>query len=160
VIRVGIGYDTHRLESGRRLVIGGVEIPAESGPVGHSDADALLHAVIDALLGAAGLGDIGGHFPPGDPRWKGADSREMLRLVVAELEAHGWSIGNVDANVIIERPRLAPYIVAIRACLAETLGLDTGRVSVKAKTNERLGPVGDGSAMVAEAVALIERTRN
>jgi 2-C-methyl-D-erythritol 2,4-cyclodiphosphate synthase len=156
-MRVGIGYDIHRLEAGRAFVLGGVAIPAAQGPAGHSDGDTLLHAIIDALLGAAALGDIGGHFPPGDPRWKDADSLDLLRRVGAELDAGGWRVENIDANVIVESPRLAPHIAAMRACIAGALGLDIERVSVKAKTNERLGAIGAGFAIAAEAVALIEQ---
>ncbi|HLZ71678.1 MAG TPA: 2-C-methyl-D-erythritol 2,4-cyclodiphosphate synthase [Dehalococcoidia bacterium] len=156
-MRVGIGYDTHRLVAGRRLVLGGVELEAERGLEGHSDADVLLHALIDALLGAAGLGDIGGHFPPGDPRWQDADSAELLRFVADELAQAGWSVANIDANVLAERPRLAPQIAAMRERIARTLGVPLGRVSVKAKTNEGLGPVGEGLVISAQAVALIER---
>jgi 2-C-methyl-D-erythritol 2,4-cyclodiphosphate synthase len=159
-MRVGIGYDIHRLVAGRRLVLGGVELEAEAGLAGHSDADVLLHALIDALLGAAALGDIGGHFPPGDPRWQDADSRELLRSVVEELALAGWSVANVDANVIAERPRLAPHIAAMRDAIARTLGVPVGRVSVKAKTNEGLGPAGEGLAISAQAVALIERAES
>lgn len=156
-MRVGIGYDIHRLQVGRRLLLGGVELPAERGALGHSDADVLLHAVIDALLGAAALGDIGGHFPSDDPRWQDADSTGLLRQVVQELDAAGWKIENVDANVVVEQPRLAPHLPAIRGRLAQVLGLPMDRVSVKAKTNERLGPIGEGNAIAAQAVALIER---
>jgi 2-C-methyl-D-erythritol 2,4-cyclodiphosphate synthase len=156
-MRVGIGYDLHRLEPGRRFVLGGVELSSPRGPTGHSDADPLLHAIIDALLGAAALGDIGGHFPPGDPRWKDADSRELLRRVVGELDAAGWEIENVDAVVIVEAPRLAPHIAAIRESVALSLSVTRERVSVKAKTNEGLGPIGEGLAVAAQAVALIER---
>lgn len=157
-MRVGIGYDIHRLVAGRRLVLGGVELEAELGLAGHSDADVLLHALIDALLGAAALGDIGGHFPPGDPRWQDADSRELLRAVVDELTLSGWRVANVDATVIAERPRLAPHIAAMRDGVARTLGVAVGKVSVKAKTNEGLGPLGEGLAIGAQAVALIERS--
>ncbi len=156
-MRAGIGYDLHRLVPGRRFVLGGIELPSASGPEGHSDADVLLHAVIDALLGAAALGDIGGRFPPGDPRWKDADSGTLLRAVKLDLDAAGWSIENIDANVILEQPRLAPYIAAIRGRLAELLELPLDRVSVKAKTNERIGSIGEGLAVAAEAIALIDR---
>ncbi|HZQ35725.1 MAG TPA: 2-C-methyl-D-erythritol 2,4-cyclodiphosphate synthase [Dehalococcoidia bacterium] len=159
-MRVGTGYDIHRLVAGRRLVLGGVELDAEAGLAGHSDADVLLHALIDALLGAAGLGDIGGHFPPNDPRWQDADSRELLRSVAAELAIGGWCVANVDATVIAERPRLAPHLAAMRDSIARTLGVPLGRVSVKAKTNEGLGPVGEGQAISAQAVALIERSEH
>lgn len=156
-MRVGIGYDTHRLAAGRRLVIGGVTLPNAQGLLGHSDADVLLHAVIDALLGAAALGDIGGRFPPGDERWRNADSSAMLRQVAVELAAAGWRVGNVDANVIAEQPRLAPHLPAMCAAIAAALGVDVGRISVKAKTNEGLDATGAGLAIAAQAVALIER---
>jgi len=150
-MRVGIGYDIHRLVAGRRLVLGGVELPAEQGLLGHSDGDVLLHAVIDALLGAAALGDIGGRFPPNDARWQDAESGELLRLVATDLDVAGWRIENIDANVIAEQPRLAPHLAAMRGRLAELLGMPMENVSVKAKTNERLGPVGEGLAITATA---------
>ena len=156
-MRVGIGYDIHRLEAGRGLVIGGVQLLSERGALGHSDADVLLHALIDALLGAAALGDIGGHFPAGEPRWKDADSAELLRLVHAELDAAGWKIENIDANVIVEQPRLAEHLLPIRGRIAAVLGLPVDCVSVKAKTNERLGPVGAGDAIAAQVMVLIDR---
>jgi len=156
-MRVGIGYDIHRLEAGRSLLLGGVPIPSDRGATGHSDADALLHAVIDALLGAAGLGDIGGHFPSSDPRWQGADSAGLLRLVAAEVAAAGWTVENLDANVILEQPRLAAHIMEMRTRVAETLAVEVERISVKAKTNERLGPVGEGEAVAAEAIVLLRR---
>lgn len=136
-------------------MIGGVELPHSAGPVGHSDGDVLLHAIIDALLGAAALGDIGTHFPPGDPCWRDADSVELLRLVVEKLDAAGWRIENMDSNVIAEAPRLAPHVEPIRRRLAGVLGVEVERVSVKAKTNERLGPIGEGAAIAAQAVVLI-----
>jgi len=156
-VRSGIGYDVHRFADGCRLVLGGVWLPGEQGLSGHSDADVLLHAVIDAMLGAAALGDIGGHFPTADPKFFGADSRMLLRETVKLLDAAGWRPVNVDATVIAERPLLAPHIPAIRASLAESAGMAADRVSVKAKTNEGLGFLGAGEGMAAFATALIER---
>jgi 2-C-methyl-D-erythritol 2,4-cyclodiphosphate synthase len=155
--RIGTGYDIHRLAAGRRFVLGGVELPADRGPLGHSDGDALLHALIDALLGAAALGDIGGHFPPSDPAWQDADSRELAARVAAEVRAAGWALINVDATVVLESPRLAPQIAAMRQAVATALGIDVTRVSIKAKSNEGLDAVGEGRAVAAHAIALIER---
>jgi 2-C-methyl-D-erythritol 2,4-cyclodiphosphate synthase len=154
-IRVGLGYDIHRLTEGRRLVLGGVPIDWERGLLGHSDADALSHAIIDALLGAAALGDIGRHFPDSDERWRGADSIDLLTHTVALLAGQGYVVGNVDSVVVAEAPRLAPHIPAMRARLAEALGVDVSSVSVKATTDEGLGPVGRREAIAARAVALI-----
>ena len=155
-MRIGFGYDSHRFAEGRRLVLGGVEFPGERGLDGHSDADALLHAVIDALLGAAALGDIGSHFPDDDPRWKGADSAKLLEAVVAEVSAAGYGVANVDATVVCERPRLRPMIDAIRARIAALLGVDVSAVSVKGKTNERMDDTGAGVGLAANAVVLLE----
>lgn len=159
-MRVGFGYDSHRFEEGRRLVLGGVEIPYDKGLKGHSDADVLIHAVIDALLGAAALGDIGSHFPDTDPAWEGADSARLLESVVAEVHSAGWRVGNVDATVICERPKLLPHIPAIRSRLAELIfpGESGGvkRVSVKGKTNEKMDDVGAGAGIEVHAVALLE----
>ncbi len=154
-MRVGQGFDVHALISGRRLVLGGVEIPFERGLAGHSDADVLLHAITDALLGAAALGDIGRHFPDTDPRYKDADSRVLLRDTAQLLAGRGFRIVNVDATVITEAPRLAPHIRSMVENIAADLAIDAGRVNVKAKTCERLGLVGRGEGIVAEAVALI-----
>jgi 2-C-methyl-D-erythritol 2,4-cyclodiphosphate synthase len=151
--RAGIGYDCHRLSDGRRLVIGGVEIPHERGLDGHSDADVLAHAVIDALLGAAGLGDIGEHFPDTDERWRDADSMVLLEAVVGMVGAAGLDVENVDCTVIIEAPKLAPHRQAIRASLARALGLEAASVNVKATTGERMGFVGRGEGVAALAVA-------
>jgi 2-C-methyl-D-erythritol 2,4-cyclodiphosphate synthase len=151
--RVGIGYDVHRLVDGRPLILGGVEIEHPQGLAGHSDADVLTHAVIDALLGAAALGDIGEHFPDTDPRYAGADSIALLEQTVALLERRGLVLANVDVTVVIERPRLAPYKEAIRARLAGPLGLAVERVSVKATTGEEMGFVGRGEGVAAIAVA-------
>ncbi len=155
-IHVGEGYDIHRLVEGRRLVLGGVEIPYGKGLLGHSDADVLLHAVTDALLGASGRGDIGDRFPPSDPQWKGADSRKLLETVLGEVRAAGWEVVNVDSTVIAEEPKLYPWKSKIREELAGLLGIATQDVNVKAKTNERLDAVGNGSAIAAEAVVLLE----
>jgi 2-C-methyl-D-erythritol 2,4-cyclodiphosphate synthase len=152
-VLVGIGYDSHRLAEGRRLVIGGVEIPNERGLHGHSDADVLTHAVIDALLGAAGMGDIGEHFPDTDERWRDADSIELLAAVRGELDRAALSVVNVDSSVIIEAPKLAPHRDAIRARLADVLGVAPERVGVKATTGEGMGFVGRGEGIAALAVA-------
>ncbi len=157
MIRTGIGYDVHRLAPGRRLVIGGVEIPHDRGLDGHSDADVLLHAVIDALLGAAALGDIGAHFPDTDPAWKGADSRALLRATVELLDGAGWTPGNVDATVVLEAPKLRPHIEDMRVEIARATGLGIDAVSVKATTSERLGFVGTGEGAAAYAVCTINR---
>ena len=154
-LRIGEGWDIHALVPGRPLVIGGVAIPHETGLLGHSDADVLLHAVTDALLGAAGLGDIGTHFPDTDARFRGADSRVLLAEAVARVQAAGWAVGNVDSTVIAQAPRLAPHIAAMRAAMAQALGVDVAQVNVKAKTAEHLGPVGQRQAIEARAVALL-----
>jgi len=159
-MRVGIGYDTHGFAdaaAGRPLMIGGVAIPYERGLAGHSDADALTHAIVDALLGAATLGDIGAHFPSSDPRWANAPSLDFLTYTLGLLQAQGWEVGNLDATVVAEQPRLAPHIPAIRARLAETLGLPLERVSVKSKTTDGLGFTGRGEGIACYVVALIER---
>ena len=155
-MRVGIGYDSHRFADGRKLILGGVEIPHERGLDGHSDADVLTHAVIDALLGAAALGDIGQHFPDTDERWRDADSIVLLEAVVAMLSDGGRSVGNVDCTVVMEAPKLAPHREAIRARLAAALGVGTERVNVKASTGERMGFVGRGEGAAALAIAAIE----
>lgn len=153
--RIGEGWDTHALVPGRKLVIGGVTVPHSTGLLGHSDADLLIHAIIDALLGAAGLGDIGSHFPDTDARFKGADSVALLRETGRLLAERGLRIGNIDSTVIAQAPKLAPYIPAMRQSLADALGLDLSRVNVKAKTAEKLGPVGQGLSMEARAVVLL-----
>lgn len=155
-LRIGQGYDVHRLAEGRRLIIGGVEIPASRGPLGHSDADVLLHALCDALLGAAALGDIGRHFPDTDARHAGADSRDLLRQVVAQVAARGYRVVNVDSTVIAQRPKLAPHIDAMVANIAADLGVSADRVNVKAKTNEGIGHLGRGEGIAAHAVVLLE----
>jgi 2-C-methyl-D-erythritol 2,4-cyclodiphosphate synthase len=154
--RTGIGYDSHRLAAGRRLILGGVVIASELGLDGHSDADVLTHAVIDAVLGAAGLGDIGGHFPDTDAAFAGADSIGLLRTAVDRVSAAGFRIGNVDATVVIERPKLAPHRQAMEARLAGALGLGEGAVNVKATTGELVGFVGRGEGAAALAVATLE----
>ncbi|WP_422648751.1 2-C-methyl-D-erythritol 2,4-cyclodiphosphate synthase [Cupriavidus sp. H18C1] len=156
-IRVGQGYDVHALVPGRKLVLGGVEIPHDRGLLGHSDADALLHAITDALFGAAGLGDIGRHFPDTDPAFAGADSRALLREAVRRVREAGYEVGNVDATVIAQAPKLAPHIGAMVANLAEDLGIAAGRCNVKAKTNEKLGFEGRQEGIVAQAAVLLWR---
>ena len=156
-LRVGHGYDVHRLTEGRALILGGVTVPFDRGLLGHSDADVLTHAVMDALLGAAALGDIGKLFPDSDEAYAGADSIALLERVTALLREHGWQVGNVDATVVAQAPKLAPYIPEMRRRLAEAMGLDVDCVSVKATTEERLGFTGSGEGMAAHAVALIER---
>lgn len=156
-LRIGHGYDVHRLVEGRPLILGGVTVPYERGLLGHSDADVLAHAVMDALLGAAALGDIGKLFPDSDAAYAGTDSIALLERVTALLREHGWQVGNVDATVVAQTPKLAPYILEMRRRLAETMGLDEDCVSVKATTEERLGFTGSGEGMAAHAVALIER---
>ena len=154
-IRVGHGFDAHRLVAGRPFVLGGITIPQETGPLGHSDADALAHAISDALLGACALGDLGGHFPDSDPQWKGADSMRLLAAVHELIARHGWSIGNIDATVVVQKPKLAPFIEDMRARLADVLEIDLAAISVKAKTSEGMGYTGDGSGIAAYAVALV-----
>ena len=156
MIRIGTGYDVHRLAENRRLVIGGVTIPYEKGLVGHSDADVLLHAVMDALLGAAGLGDIGLHFPDSGAEFKDIDSRVLLRRVRDLLADAGFKTGNVDATIIAQRPKMRPHIEAMRANIAEDLGIDVTQVNVKATTEEGLGFTGEGLGIAAQAVCLIE----
>lgn len=155
-MRIGQGYDVHRLVEGRALILGGVNIPWEKGLLGHSDADVLTHALMDALLGAAALGDIGKLFPDSDPAYAGADSLELLRSVTALLEKNGYSIVNVDVTVVAQRPKLAPYREEMRRRLAEAMGLEIGRVSVKATTEEGLGFTGSGQGISAMAVALLD----
>jgi 2-C-methyl-D-erythritol 2,4-cyclodiphosphate synthase len=156
-VRIGHGYDVHRLVEGRRLILGGVDVPWERGLLGHSDADVLTHAVMDALLGAAGLGDIGRHFPDTDPAYAGADSLKLLAYVVALLRERGFTVGNVDATVLAQRPKLAPHIPQMRDNLARTMEVGPEQVNVKATTEEGLGFTGSGEGMAAHAVALIEK---
>ena len=159
-MRIGHGYDVHRVTEGRKMIIGGVEIPYEKGLLGHSDADVLLHAVTDALLGAAALGDIGRHFPDTDPHYKGIDSRILLRHAVELLAERGYRAGNVDATVIAQKPKLAPYIDRMKENIAADLGVDPDRVNVKATTEERLGFTGREEGIAAHAVCLIEKADN
>ncbi len=154
-IRTGFGYDLHRLGEGRDLVLGGVNIPFEKGLDGHSDADVLLHAITDALLGAAAMGDIGAHFPDTDPEWKGADSRILLKKTAELIRGQGYRVGNVDCTVVAERPKLRPYIDRMRTNIAEDLGVEPDAVSVKATTSERIGMIGREEGMSAMAVCLI-----
>lgn len=154
-LRIGEGWDTHALVPGRKLVLGGVEIPSERGLLGHSDADVLLHAITDALIGAAGLGDIGRHFPDTDERFRGADSIALLAEAARRVRAEGWNIVNVDSTVIAQAPRLAPHAEAMRARIGAALEIPPGQVNVKAKTAEKLGPVGMGQSMEARAVVLL-----
>jgi len=156
-LRLGQGWDVHRIIAGRPLILGGVTVPCEFGFEGHSDADVLSHAITDALLGAAALGDIGMHFPDSDPRWKGADSLQFLRHAHQLVREQGYEIVNVDSTVILERPKLKDFRQAIREKLAATLGLETGRVSVKFKTAEKVGPVGEGLSAEAQALVTLFR---
>ena len=155
-VRIGQGWDSHRLAPGRPLILGGVRVPSEFGIEGHSDADVLSHAITDAILGAAALGDIGMHFPDSDPKWKGSDSLVFLRHARELAEARGYRIVNVDSTIILERPRLRDYREAIRNKVAEALGLDPSRVSLKFKTAERLGPVGEGRSAESQAIVALE----
>ena len=157
-MRVGIGYDVHPLAEGRPLVLGGVTVPFTHGLLGHSDGDTLIHAIIDALLGAAGLGDIGTHFPSSDAQYRGIASTVLLRHTAALLATHGWRVVNVDATIVAERPRLGPYLDAMRQELAVNLGGDASTVHVKAKTNDGLGFLGAGEGMAAWAVALLQES--
>lgn len=156
-LRIGQGYDVHRLTEGKKLILGGVEIPWEKGLAGHSDADVLTHAVMDALCGAAGLGDIGTLFPDSDPQYAGADSVALLRRVAALLRERGFAVVNVDATLIAQRPKIAPYKARMAENLAAALGVEPERVNVKATTEEGLGFTGDGSGMAAQAAALLEK---
>jgi 2-C-methyl-D-erythritol 2,4-cyclodiphosphate synthase len=156
-MRIGEGWDVHALVPGRRLLLGGVEIPHSMGLLGHSDADVLLHAITDAVLGGAGLGDIGRHFPDTDPTYKGADSAVLLTEAMRRVRAAGYELANVDATVVAQAPKLAPHMAAMVASVARCLGVDAGQVNIKAKTAEKLGPVGEGLSMEARAVALLVR---
>lgn len=155
-MRIGIGYDLHRLVHDRKLIIGGVEIPYEKGLLGHSDADVLIHAIIDAILGAAALGDIGKHFPDTDEKYKGANSIELLKYTYELICVNGYKIVNIDSNIIIQSPKMAPYIDLMRKNIADSLKIDISAVSVKAKTNEKVDSVGLGESVAAQAVCLIE----
>jgi 2-C-methyl-D-erythritol 2,4-cyclodiphosphate synthase len=154
-IRIGEGWDTHALVTGRPLILGGITIPHTHGLLGHSDADALLHAITDALLGAASLGDIGKHFPDTDPRFKGADSAVLLAEAARSVREAGWQIGNVDSTIVAQAPKMAPHIGAMRERIAAVLGLAADQVNVKAKTAEKMGPVGEGRAIETRAVCLL-----
>ena len=154
-IRIGEGWDTHALVTGRPLVLGGITIPHSHGLLGHSDADALAHAITDALLGAAAMGDIGKLFPDNSAEFKGADSMQLLTLAYAQVQAAGWQIVNIDSTIIAQAPKMAPHIPAMRARLAQALGIDAAQVNVKAKTAEKMGPVGEGLAIEARAVCLL-----
>ena len=159
-MRVGVGYDVHPLAPGRRMVLGGIDIPYGMGFIGWSDGDALTHAIIDALLGAAALGDIGRYFPPGDPQYKGISSLVLLKIIRDELTKQGWQIANVDATIVLEMPRLSGFIDRIRQQLSQMMGIDISRVSVKATTSEHLGFAGRGEGIAVYAVALIEGSDN
>ena len=159
-MRVGMGYDVHKLVEGRRLILGGVEIPYEKGLLGHSDADVLVHAIMDALLGAAALGDIGKHFPDTDPKYEGADSMRLLEEVRKLLDAGNYMIGNVDATVIAQRPKLAPYIETMRENIAARLQIDKNQVNIKATTEEGLGFTGQGQGISSQAICLLETIDN
>jgi 2-C-methyl-D-erythritol 2,4-cyclodiphosphate synthase len=155
-LRIGFGYDSHRLAEGRRLVLGGVKIPFEKGLLGHSDSDVLCHVIIDAILGALGAGDIGEHFPDSDPKWKDADSTELLRRVIAMAKTNGCSVMNIDSTVIAERPRLSPFIEQMKESLSKT-GIPKEAINIKAKTNEGMGFIGRGEGIAAFAVCLLKR---
>ena len=157
MVRIGHGYDVHRLVAERKLILGGVEVPYELGLLGHSDADVLTHAVMDALLGAAALGDIGKHFPDTDPAYKGADSLKLLDHVMELLAQKGWRVGNVDATIVAQRPKLASFLPQMKENLAARMGVDPDQVNVKATTEEKLGFTGSGEGMAVHAVALIEK---
>ena len=156
-IRIGNGYDIHKLVAGRPLILGGVEIPHTLGLLGHSDADVLTHAIMDALLGALSLGDIGHYFPPSDPKWKGADSMMLLEQVLQIIQSQGWKVGNIDSTIVAEQPKLKPHLKAMRSSLAQTMSLEIDRVSIKATTNEKLGAVGREEGICAYAVILLVR---
>lgn len=158
MIRVGTGYDSHRFDDGRPLILGGVTIPDHPGLTGHSDGDALAHAVTDAILGAAGAGDIGKLFPPNRPEWEGADSIDLLRRAIAKVHELGWQTVNVDATVICESPKIGPHAASMCERLAEALSVSPSQISVKGKTNERMGWIGRGEGIAVHAVALVERT--
>ena len=155
-VRIGHSFDAHRLVEGRAFIVGGVRVEHDRGPLGHSDGDALTHAISDALLGACALGDLGAHFPDTDEQWRGADSLRLLAACHELAVRHGWTIGNIDATVVVQRPRLAPHVAMMRDAIADVLGIEVGRVSVKAKTSEGMGYTGDGSGIAAYAVVLVE----
>jgi 2-C-methyl-D-erythritol 2,4-cyclodiphosphate synthase len=155
MMRIGHGFDAHQLVEGRPFILGGVTIPFEKGLLGHSDADALAHAICDALLGACALGDLGAHFPDTDPQWKGADSMRLLAAVHELVVRHGYALGNIDATIVVQRPKLSPYLGAMRERIADVLQTPLDRISVKAKTSEGMGYTGDGSGIAVYAVALV-----
>ncbi len=157
-IRIGNGYDIHQLAEGRPLILGGINIPHELGLLGHSDADVLTHSIMDALLGALSLGDIGHYFPPSDPKWKGADSMILLEQVLKIISSQGWKIGNIDSTIVAEQPKLKPHLKSMRDALAQTLAIEIDQISIKATTNERLGPVGRFEGICAYAVVLLVKT--
>ena len=154
-IRIGNGYDIHQLVADRPLILGGVTIPHGLGLLGHSDADVLTHAIMDALLGALGMGDIGHYFPPSDPKWKGADSLLLLQQVLSIIQSQGWNIGNIDSTIVAEQPKLKPHLKSMRSTLAQTMAIKIDQISIKATTNEKLGPVGREEGICAYAVALL-----
>lgn len=154
-MRIGQGYDVHRMAEGRKLILGGVDIPYELGLLGHSDADVLTHAIMDALLGAAGMGDIGRHFPDTDPKYFGADSLKLLAAVMEKIAAAGWKVGNVDSTIVAQRPKLAPYLAQMQKNLADVMKIQTNQINIKATTEEKLGFTGSGEGMAAQAVALL-----
>lgn len=158
MIRVGLGYDKHRLVEGRRLMLGGVEIPFEKGESGHSDGDALLHAITDALLGAGGLGDIGSYFPPDEPQWKDADSESLLKTCWRDVLGAGFALGNLDCVIALEKPKFLPYREQVRESVAQILGVEKSQIFVKAKTGEKLGDIGEGRAVEVWCVALLEKS--
>ena len=155
-MRIGFGYDSHRLVEGRKLIIGGVEVPFEKGPIGHSDADVLCHAITDAIIGALGLGDIGKHFPDSDTKWKNAVSVELLKYMVELAVMNGYALSWVDTTIIIEQPKISPFIEAMKDSLSKT-GISTGKINIKAKTNEGMGFIGRGEGIAAYAVCLLEK---
>jgi len=156
-MRIGSGFDVHAFGDGDHVMLGGIRVPHTRGVLAHSDGDVVIHALCDALFGALALGDIGKHFPPSDPKWKDADSRQFLRHAALLLDQHGWAVANVDITVICEAPKVGPHAEAMRACLATDLGVDTGRIGVKATTTEKLGFAGRGEGIAAQAVVLLER---
>ncbi|NJK54817.1 MAG: 2-C-methyl-D-erythritol 2,4-cyclodiphosphate synthase [Pleurocapsa sp. SU_5_0] len=156
-VRIGNGYDIHQLVADRSLILGGVKIPHRLGLLGHSDADVLTHAIMDALLGALGLGDIGHYFPPNDPQWKGANSIMLLEQVLSIIQSQGWRIGNIDSTIVAEQPKLKPHLKSMRSSLAAAMALNLEQVSIKATTNEKLGPVGREEGICAYAVVLLFR---
>jgi 2-C-methyl-D-erythritol 2,4-cyclodiphosphate synthase len=155
-MRIGIGYDSHKLVEGRRLIIGGITIPFKKGLIGHSDADVLSHAIIDSLIGALGLGDIGQHFPDTDPQWKDASSIELLKHIINLIRMNGYEVSWIDSNIIAEKPKLAPYIEEMKTALSES-GIPSGAINIKAKTNEGMGFIGRGEGIAAYAVCLLKR---